>query len=176
MIFDIDVQNEHDYPVNVARLRDAAAAALRLQAARENDGLTVVVADDAMVQELNRQFRGIDAPTDVLSFPADSLSDLVPAMPRYLGDILIAYPYASAQAAAENHPVQDSMALLVVHGVLHLLGFDHDTAENRAAMWAAQDAILAQLGIAPDIVPALERYRHEADETDRGPTDEHDED
>lgn len=153
---EIDLQNAHFYPVDLARLRAAAEAALATQGA---DGvLTLVVADDSEVAALNRQFRGIDAPTDVLSFPADDLPDDLrdPDAPPYLGDLVIAFPYAQAQAERAGHPPADSFALLAVHGVLHLLGFDHDTPERRAAMWTAQADALRALGISPDIVPPLE--------------------
>ncbi|MFN8564627.1 MAG: rRNA maturation RNase YbeY [Anaerolineae bacterium] len=80
----------------------------------------------------------------------------MPSENNYLGDLVIAYPYAAAQAQREGHALDDSLALLVVHGTLHLLGYDHDTPEHRAHMWAAQELALLALGISPEIVPALE--------------------
>jgi len=74
----------------------------------------------------------------------------------YLGDLIIAYPYALAQAQREGHDAMQSFSLLVVHGTLHLLGYDHDTLENRAEMWAAQETALMALGISTAIVPSLE--------------------
>ena len=118
----------------------------------ENEGrttaeLTLVITDDQVLRELNRQFRGIDAPTDVLAF-GDETSEFVcaPDASDYLGDVIISYPRAEAQAA--GHTVPDEMALLVVHGVLHLLGYDHDTPSNQARMWTQQQAILDRLGLA----------------------------
>ncbi len=109
--------------------------------------LAVVVGGDAQIQELNRQFRGVDAPTDVLSFAA--LDDTThpassPEEPFYLGDVIISYPRVLAQAAEEGHSAQEELDLLTVHGVLHLLGHDHDNAERKATMWARQDAILGK--------------------------------
>ncbi|GAB4525218.1 MAG: rRNA maturation RNase YbeY [Anaerolineae bacterium] len=147
---EIEIQNDSDYDVVPERLEAAAKATLQAQAAPEGCALTIALTPDEMVQGLNQQFRGIDAPTDILSFP----SGIQP--PGYLGDLVIAFPYASAQAAREGHALMDSLALLVVHGTLHLLGYDHDTPEKRAAMWAAQETVLHMLGISPDIVPALE--------------------
>jgi len=98
----------------------------------------------------------VDAPTDVLSFPADEPPVAIPDEPPYLGDLMIAYPYALAQAEREEHDPGDSFALLVAHGVLHLLGFDHDTDENRTRMWAAQADSLNALKIPLSLVPALE--------------------
>ncbi len=156
MSFQIDIQNQGNYALNADRLQAAAATVLTQQNAEPESGLSVVVADDEFVAGLNRQFRDIDAPTDVLSFPADVPPAAEDGEPPYLGDLIIAYPYASAQAASAGHLLDDSLALLVVHGTLHLLGYDHDTPENRAMMWAAQAAALAALNIPLAYVPALE--------------------
>ncbi len=155
-MFTIDVQNEDDFPVNVARLQQAAMAVLESQQAQPDTEMTVVITTDEAVADLNRQFRGIDAPTDVLSFPADAPPVEMPDEPPYIGDLVIAYPYASSQAEREGHDLDDSFALLVIHGILHLLGYDHDTPENRASMWTIQDEMLTGLNISLDLVPALE--------------------
>jgi probable rRNA maturation factor len=152
----VEISNEAEYPVDRQRLEGAVMAVLAAHTNASSGSLTVVITDNEAVAALNRQFRGIDAPTDVLSFPADAPPVEIPGEPAYLGDLVIAFPYALAQAAREGHDLQDSLALLVVHGILHLLGYDHDTAENRAAMWKAQENALCELGISPEIVPALE--------------------
>jgi probable rRNA maturation factor len=154
--FEVHVQNEANYAVDTARLMQAAHSVLKQQAT--NDGvLTIVITSNEAVQQLNQQYRQVDAPTDVLSFPADQLPpELAEDEDPYFGDVVIAYPYASEQAAREGHALNDSLALLVVHGTLHLLGYDHDTAENRATMWAAQAMALKALGIDEALVPALE--------------------
>jgi probable rRNA maturation factor len=164
MAFEIDIQLEGDYAVNEGGLRLAAFTVLDAHEVHPDSGLTVVITSDDFVRGLNMQFRGIDSPTDVLSFPADEplIDDSGEEEPPYLGDILIAYPYASAQAAREGHALDDSLALLVVHGTLHLLGYDHDTPENRAEMWAAQAEALGVLGISEAIVPALEEGKDDA--------------
>lgn len=156
MSFEIDVQNDAHFPVDAARLQAAAAAVLTQRGAAADSALTVVITTDDAVAALNQQFRGIDAPTDVLSFPADAPPIDIPGEPPYLGDLIIAHPYAAAQAQREGHDLNDSLALLVAHGTLHLLGFDHDTPTRKAAMWQAQEQALRALGISPDIVPALE--------------------
>jgi probable rRNA maturation factor len=92
---------------------------------------------------LNRQYLGVDAPTDVLSFPVGEVDPESEAL--YLGDILISYPQALAQAEAAGHPVQAELQLLVVHGTLHLLGYDHAEEDEKTLMWKAQDEILARL-------------------------------
>lgn len=107
--------------------------------------LSILLTDDAQIQQMNRDFRGVDKPTDVLSFPAgDALPGMEEADP-YLGDIAISVPYATRQAAQAGHDLAGELQLLAVHGLLHLLGYDHDDAEEKAAMWAAQTAVLAQL-------------------------------
>jgi probable rRNA maturation factor len=161
MPFVIDIQNQGDYPVDAASLQAASAAVLVEHEVSPDTTLTVVIVDNAYIQNLNRQYRQVDAPTDVLSFPADPPPVEIENEPPYLGDLVIAYPYAVAQAEREGHRVRDSLALLVVHGTLHLLGYDHDTAEKRAAMWAAQDAALNALNIPTDIVPRLEGANHD---------------
>jgi probable rRNA maturation factor len=108
--------------------------------------LTLVVTGDEALQELNRRYLEIDAPTDVLSFPAGEVNPESGAL--YLGDIAISYPRAQAQAALVGHPVAAEMQLLVVHGVLHLLGYDHAGSSEKAAMWEIQDQVLEALGSA----------------------------
>ncbi len=123
----------------------AALAALRHQSAPEDAELTIVLTDDAQLQELNRQWMDIDAPTDVLSFPSDQTDPETGS--RYLGDVLISVPRAAAQASAAGHPLEAEAQLLVIHGILHLLGHDHAAADEKAKMWAAQAEILAQFGL-----------------------------
>jgi len=152
----ISVQNEADYALDETRLVAAAQTTLADHDDMSNAELTIVITDDLAVQQLNLQFRDVDAPTDILSFPAEMPDIDLPDDELYLGDLVVAYPYAVAQAKREDHPVQDSLELLIVHGVLHLLGYDHDTSENRAIMWEKQASYLEKLGISTAIVPALE--------------------
>jgi probable rRNA maturation factor len=156
----IDLQIDEEYVplVDAENLRAVGEVALRARGVVDAE-LTVVVTSDAAVQELNRDYRGIDAPTDVLSFAAqasvqESASapemalppELAAELSRYLGDIIIAYPYVAQQAAHFGNTPEAELRLMVVHGVLHLLGADHDTPEAEAAMWAQQEAVLAQFG------------------------------
>ena len=161
MTFTIDIQNDSNYLIDDACLQSASRQVLKQHDVDPDTTLSVVFVDNAYIQALNLQFRGIDAPTDVLSFPADDPPVEIDGEPPYLGDLIIAYPYASEQATREGHMLDDSLSLLVVHGTLHLLGYDHDTLENRAEMWAAQDEALTTLGISTAIVPALEGGDHD---------------
>ena len=107
--------------------------------------MTIVLTDDAQLRELNREYLGLDAPTDVLSFPS-SETDPETGIP-YFGDILISIPRAAQQAQAAGHPVEAEVQLLVVHGTLHLLGHNHAEAEEKSRMWKAQAEVLARLGL-----------------------------
>ncbi len=109
--------------------------------------LGLVIVDDAQIRDLNRQFRQVDSPTDVLAFAmmegeSPKLENRAP--PVYLGDVIISFPRAESQARETGHPVEDEVDLLVVHGVLHLLGFDHGTESEKEEMWARQEAILGK--------------------------------
>ncbi|HET6846915.1 MAG TPA: rRNA maturation RNase YbeY [Anaerolineales bacterium] len=123
---------------------DAAETTMKLEDA--NGEVTVLLTDDAKLRELNRQYLGVDAPTDVLSFPS---GDADPETGKtYLGDVVISVPRAKAQAAASGHKLEAEVQLLVIHGVLHLLGYDHAEPRGKSAMWRAQDRALNDLGLA----------------------------
>lgn len=112
--------------------------------------VSLLVTDDAHLHTLNRDFRGVDAPTDVLSFGNDDSSPFVqsPDTPRYLGDIALSYERVAAQAAEYGHAVERELAYLVAHGTLHLLGYDHEADEAAAtAMRTCEEAALVALGL-----------------------------
>ena len=118
--------------------------------------LTLVVTDDEGIRALNRDFLGVDAPTDVLSFSAQEDGGPFVAAPEtggYLGDVILSYPRAVEQAREQGHSTEQELNLLVVHGVLHLLGYDHADAAEKAAMWAQQEAILELLCLPPGCAP-----------------------
>ena len=121
--------------------------------------VSLVLADDHRVRELNREWRGKDSPTNVLSFPAydEDQPDLPEGAPLLLGDIVLAFETCRREAMAEAIAIDDHMAHLVVHGVLHLLGYDHMDDEEAAEMEALEIAVLSQLGIANP-------YKDESDE------------
>lgn len=128
-------------------LEHAALAVLEHQAADLEQDLAIAIDGDERLQELNHDFLGIDAPTDVISFPAgEDEFDPETGVP-YLGDVIISYPRALEQAVAAGHAVKDEITLLVVHGVLHLLGHDHAEEDEQAVMWEAQRDILRSLGL-----------------------------
>ena len=127
-----------------ARLRAAAQASLAHQNAARGTSMCVVYSVDSYLQQLNRQFSGVDMPTDVLAFPVDGDD-------RHLGDIIISAQRAIQAALRGGHRTSDELQLLTVHGVLHLLGHDHSTPDEHARMWQAQAEILTQLGVSISI-------------------------
>lgn len=117
----------------------------------------LVVTDDQGIRDLNRRHRGIDAPTDVLSFPLWEYEapekprldfPLPPGEPLPLGDLVISHERAVEQAGEYGHSLAREMAFLVVHGVLHLLGYDHEDAVDAGEMRRQEEAVLSGLGLA----------------------------
>lgn len=150
LTYQVEVQVTTDLPepLTVRWLKDVVQRTLEHEHQPAHSGLTLVITDDATIQQLNSTYRGIDAPTDVLSFAtADSPDDFVtPAeLPPYLGDVIVSLPTALVQAAEHGQPTEQEVALLIVHGCLHLLGYDHGEDDERQRMWALQDEILARL-------------------------------
>lgn len=153
MPLEIDVQIDEQFEDQVAAagLRAAVEATLR----RENvasAGVSLMVAGDDLLHQLNLEYRGIDGPTDVLSFSAREDAEgaagkfvTAPEALEFLGDVVISLPYAARQAEAAGHSTARELHLLAIHGTLHLLGYDHATEEEEAVMWARQDEILASL-------------------------------
>lgn len=116
--------------------------------------LSVVLCDDDVMAPLNQEWRGKAGPTDVLSFPLDDGDDgdgggfvLPPGMPRQLGDLVISVDTARRQADELGHDLHTELRVLVVHGLLHLLGYDHEQGEAEAAQMRSEEArVLATLG------------------------------
>jgi probable rRNA maturation factor len=139
----IHIESDFSFPEEL--LERAAHAALEHEDESREADLSIVLTDNEHLQELNLNYLGIDAPTDVLSFPASETDPESGA--RYIGDILISVPRAQSQAEAAGHPLESEVQLLVVHGVLHLLGHDHADPEEKSRMWKAQAEILNSLGL-----------------------------
>ena len=131
------------------RLRRSAELALKRGRAAKAAKLTILLTGDARLRRLNRDFRGKDKPTNVLSFPAQSPKG------DYLGDIALAYGVTAKEAQIAGKHFADHALHLTVHGVLHLLGFDHETRRAARAMEPLETGILGELGIS-------DPYRNEA--------------
>ncbi|MDO3409172.1 rRNA maturation RNase YbeY [Saccharibacillus sp. CPCC 101409] len=166
MSLNLDWNNEQtDYEISeelIARLNRL------LQAAGETEGVTegevaLTFVDDEEIHRLNKEFRNIDRPTDVLSFAMrESAGDEPemeityeyeqgeeegPELDEMLGDIIVSVPRAIAQSEDYGHSVERELGFLVVHGFLHLLGYDHQTAEDEAEMMGKQEAALQKVGL-----------------------------
>ncbi len=134
-------------PIRIAE--QAAAAALARVAAPAGAELSIRLTNDAEVCSLNRQYRGLDKPTNVLSFAGlDASSATVSGGPALLGDVVVALETVLAEARAEGKPPDRHLSHLVVHGVLHLLGFDHQEETAADHMEALEVRILGDLGVA----------------------------
>ena len=139
----ITIESEKKFPNKL--IERAVNATLENQSESLDSELTIILTDDSKIHDLNRDYLGIDAPTDVLSFPASETDPETGA--RYIGDIIISLPYAARSAEKAGHPLESEVQLLVVHGVLHLLGHDHAKPGEKAKMWKAQAEILETLGL-----------------------------
>jgi probable rRNA maturation factor len=126
-----------------ALLTLSAEAVLASASDMDEADAAIVLTDDEQITSLNQTYLGNNTPTDVLSFPsgeADPETDVT-----YMGDVIISYPRAVAQAATGGHPVEAELQLLVVHGMLHLCGYDHAEMAEKAEMWRLQSEVLNQL-------------------------------
>ncbi|MER9948090.1 rRNA maturation RNase YbeY [Mesorhizobium sp. M0047] len=149
---DIDISVEAgEWPdeASLKRLVDrAVAAAFAETGGAGHSELSIVFSDDTHIRTLNAGWRGKDKPTNVLSFPAFPLVKGAP-LPPMLGDIVLAAETVAREAALEDKPVENHITHLVIHGLLHLLGYDHETDADAEAMEAVERAALARLAI-PD--------------------------
>jgi len=132
-----------DSPSRLARAAILAAVEESGVVLAANAEVSVLFCHDSFIRELNRKWRGIDKPTNVLSFPGEG----DPALASLLGDIVIAFETASREASEEGKLLHDHLTHLLVHGFLHLIGHDHVEASEAEAMEALERAILARLGI-----------------------------
>ena len=127
----------------------AAEEVLRISGVSDSPSLSIRITDDVEMQDLNLRFRGIDKTTDVLSFGEDFTDPDLDS--RYLGDVVISCPQAEKQANNLGHTALEELQLLVIHGVLHLLGYDHDTDDNKEIMWSLQKEVLDTLELSIQI-------------------------
>jgi probable rRNA maturation factor len=148
----IEAQEWRAAPEAAKTIRRAIAAAAAAVSPGKGE-LAIVLTDDSAIRALNRQWRGKNEPTNVLSFPA---AEPQPGAPVLLGDVVIAYQTAAQEALAEGKPFMHHLAHLTVHGFLHLLGYDHATAKEAATMERLETTVLAALDV-PD--PYLPRDR-----------------
>jgi probable rRNA maturation factor len=144
MKYRIHYHQEIDATDLEAGLRKAAKSTLQFEQV-EAGSLTLVLTNQETIQRLNKEFAGLDQPTDVLAFPGSG--DDPDEEGIYYGDIVIALPIARQQAAQAGHSALEECALLVIHGTLHLLGYDHGTKSEKDKMWARQKGIFQHLDL-----------------------------
>jgi len=145
---EVYLDNSQSLPLDEALWRDRLETLMRLEGLPENAQVSVTFVDDATIHELNREHRGVDRPTDVLSFPQFEADEEIPeGMPHVLGDLVVSLETARRQAEEYGHSEEREIAFLLVHGFLHLLGYDHETAEEEAEMRDEQRVLLDRLGI-----------------------------
>ncbi|MGI6130035.1 MAG: rRNA maturation RNase YbeY [bacterium] len=113
--------------------------------------VSVVLVDNNRIWELNKKWRGINSPTDVLSFALrdteDSMQPMTDDQPELLGDVIISVPLARLQAIEYGHSIERELAFLLSHGILHLLGYDHQTLQSEELMRTKQEKVLAAFGL-----------------------------
>ena len=139
-----DLLITHDGWHDMTDLENAVERAFEaaFQLAKHGGEIAVLLTDDAEMQRLNAQFRGKDKPTDVLSFPADEMDA------PFLGDLAIGYDISAADAESAGKSLPDHLSHLLIHGYLHLLGYDHAEHSDAEEMEALERRALASLGIA----------------------------
>lgn len=147
-VFVENAQTEVPVGPEMNRLIERVIATAAEQESLASGEVSILLVDDREIQRYNARYRGVDQPTDVLSFSmleGESLPSQ--EIPQLLGDILISMPRAVSQAAEFGHSLERELGFLVVHGFLHLLGYDHDTPEAEQEMFARQERVLARLGL-----------------------------
>jgi probable rRNA maturation factor len=146
----IYLNNEQALALDLQRWHDRALAIHKSCGLDpEADEWSVTYVDDAGIRELNREYRQADKVTDVLSFALEDGDGPAPppGVPRLLGDVVIAVPTALRQAVERGHSADAELGLLLIHGLLHLLGYDHDPAAKKKKMWGRQAELLGELGL-----------------------------
>ena len=144
----ISIEEKFRGLVGEDRVRRIAQTVLKAEGVAPPYEVGLVFTDSETVKQLNRDYRGVDEPTDVLAFymlpqqGADSSFALPPDGVTRLGEVIISYPQAVEQAKEQGHPPEREMALLVIHGTLHLLGYDHEEPEEESKMREREKELL----------------------------------
>lgn len=139
----LNIADQYSDFINSSHLERSVLVTLNHQGVSPDSDLTILVDDDQRIQKLNNEYLSIDAPTDVLAFPADFTDP--DTGHNYLGDVIISFPQAKSQAEKRGHSLEAEIQILIVHGVLHLLGYDHLESEDKEIMWSAQSQVLSQV-------------------------------
>jgi metalloprotein, YbeY/UPF0054 family len=148
MEINILIDKEYKNKVKSAWLKNVAREVQKAENVSEKSEMGLKITGDEEIHKLNLQYLDEARPTDVLSFPMNEQLDAAPVFVKvpdgklHLGDIMISYPTALKQAEEHNHPVNREIAILLIHGILHLLGYDHDVLKRKSVMRNREAAIL----------------------------------
>ena len=143
----IDIHVRKSYVNNVSKkdIRKSLLQVITSLFPDYNFEIGVLICSDGEIQRLNQYYRQVNSPTDVLSFESE---EVIPELgSRYLGDIVVSYDTAFVQSQKLGHPVSNEILILLIHGLLHLLGFDHDNAKSKEIMWQKQYEALGVLNL-----------------------------
>ena len=152
-MIDIQIDEQFVDQIDESLIERSVGAVLANEGVTGEIEISVLVTDDTTLHQLNRDYRGVDAPTDVLSFGDDEDGDApsfvyAPDAPRYLGDLAISFERVLEQASDYGHSPQRELAYLVAHGTLHLLGYDHERGpDDAAAMREREEAAMTAIGL-----------------------------
>jgi probable rRNA maturation factor len=147
---EISIEEEFRGLVDAGRVRKIVRQVLKAEGVAAPYEVSLVFTNSEAVKQLNRDYRGVDEPTDVLAFymlpqkEADSFFALPPDGVTRLGEVIISYPQAVEQAKEQGHATEKELALLVIHGILHLLGYDHEEPEEEAEMKTREKELLGK--------------------------------
>jgi probable rRNA maturation factor len=151
---EIAIKEEFRELIDEGNLRNIVQRVLELEKAPSPCEMSIVITDSKTIHDLNRDYRGIDSPTDVLSFCLANKEEkesspfiLPPDDTTHLGEVIISYPQAIEQAAAQKHPIDRELTILLIHGVLHLLGFDHEQLDDEVKMQTLEKYLLQQFNV-----------------------------
>ncbi|MBK5211186.1 MAG: rRNA maturation RNase YbeY [Coriobacteriia bacterium] len=137
------ISNREPEPLNLNAFIDLGLFVLELENAPQNSEVSVAVVPVSEIAELNAKYRQIEGPTDVLSFPCDDVTvTMLDGEPLTLGDVILSPEIAEENAHELGHTVEEELNLLMIHGVLHLLGYDHIQDEDAEVMQARERSIL----------------------------------
>jgi len=146
---EIDIKEEFRESVDEDQLRNIVQRVLKLEKAPSPCEMSIVITDSETIHKLNRDYRGIDRPTDVLSFCLANEEEkesspfiLPPDETAHLGEVIISYPQAIEQAAEQDHPINRELTFLLIHGILHLLGYDHEQLDDEIEMQTLEKNLL----------------------------------
>jgi probable rRNA maturation factor len=145
---EVFVEERFRESVDRPRVKKIARGVLKDEGVVRPYEVSLVFTDSQTVQQLNRDYRGVNRPTDVLAFymlTRDTVDNSFPLPPdgvTRLGEVIISYPHAVAQAMEQGHSTEKELALLVIHGILHLLGYDHKKTEDESRMMAREKELL----------------------------------